>query len=261
MLGRDSVLALLACVTRIQDGLSIVTEERKRTAAEQTAFENFSARVAAIDVTEVESATESTSVGLVAPRTKTTATLEEVRVAYCDTVMSVPHYEEEYNEPLTEHMAAEFGTDLAAIVSNNDVLTPPLQQALIQASQVARRDRASFQRTLASERDALTDARWQLRDIFETAETITTAPLDQRPFDGLVGAESRLNDLKNDCEEILQDRQQQLNEETSRDGVSLQEYLYTPHCWTYPVLSDALDCLSHLQEVEHRIARTVSRRL
>jgi hypothetical protein len=259
-ISRDSALAVLACVTRIPDALSAVTEERKRTAAEQAAFGEFSTRIAALEVTAIESPPATTGTGLNPSEPDTAASLEDVRAAYRDTVMAVAHYEKEYDEPRGEHMAAEFGPDLAGIVESNDVLTPQLQAALIQASDAARQERTSFCRTLDREHDALTDARQRLQDISNTTKRLTTTPLSQRSFDDVLGAESRLQRLKADCESLLKDRQQHLHEGPSRDGIQLQEYLYGPRSWTFPVLDDTLDCLSRLREVERRIVQAVSRR-
>jgi hypothetical protein len=174
--------------------------------------------------------------------------------------MAVAHYEEEYAEPREEHMAAEFGPDLAGIVESNDVLTPQLQAALIQASDAAQQDRTSFCRTLDREHDALTDARRRLRDISNTTERLTTTPLSQRSFDDVLDTESRLQCLKANCEALLEDRQQHLHKGPSRDGIQLQKYLYAPRSWTFPVLDDTLDCLSRLREIERRVVQAVSRR-
>jgi hypothetical protein len=257
---RESALAVLACVTRIPDAVSAVTEERKRTAAEQAAFEEFSTRIAALEATAIESPPATTGSGFNPSGIEPAAPLEDVRTAYSDTVMAVAHYEEEYDEPYAEHMVAEFGPDLAGIVERNDVLTPQLQAALIQASDAARQERASFCRTLDREHDALTDARQRLRDVSDTTERLTTTPLSQRSFDDVLGAESRLQCLKADCEALLEDRQQQLHEGPSRDGIQLQKYLYASRSWTFPVLDDTLDCLSQLREIERRIVQAVSRR-
>jgi hypothetical protein len=257
MLSRDSGLALLACVSRIPDALSIITEERERTAAEQAAFKNFSTRVAALETTEIESTTVPTGVGLRSPKTGAAATLVDVQDAYRNTVMGVSHYEEEYDESLTANMTAEFGVDLAAVVDNNDVLTPPVRQALIQASHTAQQDRASFNQTLANERDVVTDARRRLREISQTIDHITTGPFDQYDSKDLLDAEDQVQALKATCNETLQDRQQQLHDGPIRRGVHLQEYLYASHSWTYPVIADTLDCLSRCREIGDQISLSI----
>lgn len=37
--------------------------------------------------------------------------MADVQKAYRETILVVPHYEEEYAEPLVENMAQEFGVD------------------------------------------------------------------------------------------------------------------------------------------------------
>lgn len=49
----------------------------------------------------------------------------------------MPHYTAEYDEPLHEHMAAEFGRDLIANVFERSQVTLQLQQALVDTSQQA----------------------------------------------------------------------------------------------------------------------------
>lgn len=254
------MLAILACVTRIPEALSTVQEERERTAAEEAAFEGFSERVAALNTTELKPATPTAGTTLTSSETETTAQLEDIRAAYRNTVMAVPHYEEEYDESLTENIAAEFGADFAGLVDGDNILTPNLQQALVRASHAAKQERASFLKSLDWEHNTLTDARRRLRNVSESTERLATTPLDRCRFNKLLRVEHRLQNLKSDCEEILQDRQRHLQNRSYRNGLQLQAYLYLSRPWTFPVFNDALDCLSRLREIEDRVVQSVIRR-
>jgi hypothetical protein len=245
-------------VTQIPEAVSIITKERDRTAAEQAAFRDFSARVTALNATTIKFAGASHRGTVPSSGVRKDTQIEAVRAAYRDTVMATPHYGEEYDEPLVENMDAEFGTDLAAIVDTNEILTPQLQDALLQASETAQRDRAAFRQTLDREYSRLIDGRETLRDISETIERLSTASLAQRSFDDLLDIRRRLKDLEVDCKELLTDRQCQLHDGAPRNGIPLQEYLHTAQIWTFPVLNDTLDCLRRLREVRASIARIIS---
>ncbi|WP_456264523.1 DUF7260 family protein, partial [Aeromonas schubertii] len=52
--------------------------------------------------------------------------LNDVQQAYRETVMSIAHYDEEYDEPLAQNLAFEVGEELAAAIMTHSQLTPYL---------------------------------------------------------------------------------------------------------------------------------------
>ena len=263
-------LAVAATLSRIPKAVAIVREERRRTAAEQDAFEQFAKRVASLEPSRSgapasDGRAGATTDGPVAVSVAESSTgvqdasMEAVRDAYRETVMAVPHYEEEYDEPLVEYMAKEFGTDLAKAVTSADALTPQLRAALIESSAQAREERANFLRRLDGEYEDVADARATLQDVNDAIETVEDG-IERRSMPALQNAWTRLEELEAECKNALHDRQSQLHEARFADSNVLQKYLYDPEPWTYPVLGDDLDCLDRIADARRRVTDVVARK-
>jgi len=87
--------------------------ERQRTTDERDALSTFLDRVRDVDVVE-PTPMQGPKRQLQTPQTTGLAT---VRDAYVGTVMSVPHYDEEYGDSYGESLEAEFGADVAAALA------------------------------------------------------------------------------------------------------------------------------------------------
>lgn len=269
--GRYGV-AVIAILPRLPDAVDVTREEYERTAAERDAFEQFTQRVAAIEPADGNPAhrgtsSESPATGPVATRTTEVPSgprstpgetpLEGVREAYRETVMAVPHYEEEYGEPLEENMAAELGPEVARAVTEGEVLPRQLQATLLQKSQQAYEQRADFLHPLENEYETLVDARRRLRGTCETTTSIEES-MFPRPVREIVQSWERLDKLEDDCEDLLAERQAQLHERTWRGpSRSLQLFLYRSRPWTYPVLNDGLDAISRIREAKRRAVEAI----
>lgn len=267
--GSRNGLAIVVVLARVPQAIAVVRQEHERTAAEREAFEQFARQIAdlepaqaAVSASAVGGSTDDGSVAVAtakSPVPPTGDSLEDVREAYSETVMSVPHYDAEYDESLTENMAKEFGSELAHAVSSEGPVTPQLQQALITASTRSKEERATFLRRLEEEREAVLDARRSLRDVHERVEAIEES-LHRRSAQELVNTWDRLDKLEQDCEAVLSDRQASLQAaETAMASIRLQQYLYGPQKWTYPVLGDTLDSIDHVQNVKHQVVTAFSR--
>jgi hypothetical protein len=260
-------IAVLAVLTRIPDAIALVSQERDRTAAERDAFDSFARRVSAIEMSESrtsqskKSREEPVAISAfteVGDRTGgRSASLADVEQAYRETVMAVPHYEQEYDEPLIEHLAAEFGTEIGIAVSQSDTLTPQLQEALIAASIQSRDERAELLERLDDETQRLEKTSTSLDELCEAISTVE-ASLAQRADCELADAWERLEVLEGDCRTLLQDQQCRIDGTNSE--ISLQEYLYAPQEWTYPTLGDSLAGIDRVRRAKRRVVRTVLRR-
>jgi hypothetical protein len=183
--------------------------------------------------------------------------LESLQTVYQETVLATDHYEEEYDESLIENIRREFGPEYATALMTNTVLTPQLQQAFMQASYAAANKRADFLCTLDSEITAMTEACRRLSDIIDNIDQLRGDSFEWYSFAELVSTEERLEALKNECETLIQDRQTNLLEHPNYRGMTLQEYLYQECEWNHPVISDALTCLSWLNEIEQQVLKAV----
>ena len=263
---RDSVLALLACVSRIPDARSIVRREREVATVERQAFARFAERVENVETTTAPTAAQPTASAL-AVQSPESDGMRAVREAYRGTVMAMPHYEEEYGEDLWTDMAIEFGSDTATAVAENDTLTPQLKTALVEASRRAHQKRASFIRTLKTEYAALAEAEDTLTAVDEKTTRIAQTADSHRSLDDAarqsadanVSAYRHLETLEDDCERELRTRQNRLDRDDGPTESNLQEYLYASRSWTYPVLNDTLDCLRRVRAEKRGVVRAVLR--
>lgn len=260
-------IAVLAVLTRIPDAIALVSQERDRTAAERDAFDSFARQVSAIEMSESrtsqptgsrqEPAAISASTGVGDYAGGRSASMAEVEQAYRETVMAVSHYEQEYDEPLMEHLAAEFGTEVGIAVSQSDTLTPQLQEALIGASIQSRDERTELLKQLDGETERLKKTSTSLEELCEAVSTVE-ASLAQRADCELAEAWERLEALEGDCRTLLQEQQCRID--GSNSEISLQEYLYAPQEWTYPTLGDSLVGIDRVRRAKHRVVRTILRR-
>ena len=145
-----------------EDLQDTVRTERKRTTAERRAFEAFGRRVRRL-LGRVDQPSPGTVIGNgVASVTssiepfqtdqsailRTTAT---VRTAYEETVMSVAHYESEYNDTYKSSVHAEFGEEIGAALTRPGQFSTVSLQALIGKITEAIEDRNQLETVLDRE--------------------------------------------------------------------------------------------------------------
>lgn len=264
-------LAVLTVLTRVPDAIALVREEHDRTAAEREAFDQFARRVASLDVDDaVESRPQQSTgghsgetayrlPGASADSTTATSATTAIQDAYRETVMAVPHYEEEYDESFEEHVAQEFGADIAVALSENDVVTPQLRDALVTASLQARDERSDLIARLETERERLQTTSTSLEQMQDAIATVE-ASLSRRSDCELADAWDRLEELESDCRTRLRQRQCQIASDGREGGVELQEYLYATQDWTYPILGDSLAGIDRVKRAKQRVVETMLRR-
>lgn len=267
-------LSLVATILHIRKASSLVTEERERTQAERDAFDAFARRVAALeptaDVAAQPASTQSGTVLATSPSVPANQPmdddLETVTTAYRDTIMDVPHYEDEYAESLKQNLTAEFSYELATAIVDGSQLTPELQSAIIDQSKQARDRRDRLIEALDREAKELATAKDTLGSIDTTADKLTDWALEQQSFNDLHHAWECLQRLEERCADLLEQRQEYLNADRfpNRRGTgdpSLQEYLYQPLEVSHPVLADTAALTDRLQAAQHRVLDQLTRRV
>jgi hypothetical protein len=235
------------CHPRIDRALEIVDRETDFAASERRAFERFRSRLTDEKPDLPRAQTDTGAGGATALVTGVTASpgnasLRNVRAAYRETVMAVPHFESEYGGGLAENLAAEFGPDLAAQVADGQRLTPVLYDALLAASEACREERAAYERTLDEERESLRDVRRGLADCearaSELGDTVAAAD-DSR---ALAALDDRLAALEREVADLAAARQDLVHGRTARklsgvSGESLTSFLYDNCEETCPALA------------------------
>ncbi|MFC6730775.1 hypothetical protein ACFQDG_19160, partial [Natronoarchaeum mannanilyticum] len=192
--------------------------------------------------------------------------LRAVRRAYEETVMAVPHYDDDYGEPFEKHVRAEFGDDVAAAIDGGSGLTPPIKQALLQSAAASREERTAFLRTLSTEDDSLAAAADDLAAIERRIGRFESQRRLQQSFPELTETWEELGELEGECQSILERRQEQIQRGGSGanwrdDGHSLCAYLYEPLPVEYPALADGALLLDRIRTTRRRVADALTRRV
>lgn len=261
-------LFVVATIIHLHEARAAVSEERSRTAAEHDAFAAFTRRIAALDA-DVSSTQPTTSSGPVATMTAESRPpdhgLQQVVEAYRETIMAVPHYDEDYDESLAANMAAEFGEEVATAVVGGSRLTPQLKQALIQGSRDAQDRRRELLTGLDRETDDLDGAHETFTDVDAALGSMDDRPLSDRSFDDLVGVWRRLGELEDRCARRLNRRQERIHEWSmggprTADAPTLHEYLYQPLSVTYPVLAEGTALVERIRTARGRALGALTRR-
>lgn len=258
------LLFFLVAVVDLRRALSVVDAERTRLREEARALDSFASRVADLDPTQRHLTDGGPDAGTLV-ESGTTSQLRAVKAAYEETMMAVSHYDEEYGEPLGRNMAVEFGDDVAAAVVQNAPLTPQLQETILQRSRRGRDRRLTLADHLADESDHLSTAADRLERVQQSADRLSAEDLDGYGYDDLRAEWYLLEDRIEECEGVLDDRQDSIQGRRSLaervDGVdTVEEYIYEPLPVTYPVLARGSSLLDALSAAQQRVAAELSTR-
>jgi hypothetical protein len=179
--------------------------------------------------------------------------------------MSVPHYEEEYGESLAENVSAEFGESVAIALEEAEAFTPGLRRTLVDGADTARDRRNSLVRAIEREESTLRSAAGTLSEVESDVEAADGSTLSLS-FEELMDRWGRLYDLEQECERVLEERQEAIQSgygvPLRLDGpISLQEYLYDSLPVTHPVLAEATRMLESVRRVQDATSVALSRRV
>lgn len=255
--------ASLAAIALLRDATAAIEEERRRTESERDAFADFSARIETLDVIENRPISAGT-IGVVQSRNGTSESrMESVRTAYRETVMSVPHYGEDYGETLEENLRAEFDDTVAAVVANGGQFSPQLKRTLLQGAREAERSRELFLGTLDDEHRGVVDAERELET--STAVVDRVEELRRRSFDELLTTYETLERAERRCSELVRTRQKRLLDRARRDPQAeypaIYEYLYAGLNSPFPVLSATADRIETIRDRRREVVDSIARRV
>lgn len=262
MTGMDAPATTSHTLDRLARPVAVATtvlrRERRRCVDEREAFETFSARVERLTpdaAVRTPERTLSPGIDTVSPG----GALPAVRAAYAETVMTVPHYREEYGDTLPESMAVEFGREVARGVVASDGLSPGLHETLVAAADLARAERVQFVERLDAETDSVSNTGEAARRLFCDLRTLDETPLPQLSFDELCDLDRAVADLEHRCDRLVTDRQSAIRPVgPGTDDVRLQEYLYQHENHRYPVLASLADLGSVLAGARRRVRRQLT---
>lgn len=235
--------------------------ERRRTVDEREAFRAFERRVRNLDgqrsrVPEGDSPVRMVSTG-------SPSTVRPVRTAYEATVMSVPHYAEEYDEPFERNFRAEFGPELAALLTQSAALNAHSKQAVLAAASHAQEKRGRLIEALDAEQESFTEASEQLLSVIDELEEYETATFSELSFGTLDAYRGRLLTLEAHCDDLVEDRQaalvdQRRNLSLPIDGPDVPTYVYRHLEARYPVVSTAADVIERIGSLRGDVESALS---
>ncbi|SFR57071.1 MULTISPECIES: DUF7260 family protein [Halorubrum] len=204
--------------------------------------------------------------------------LVAVRDAYRATVMSVPHYEAEYDDTYERSVVEEFGPELAYALTRTDYFHEEYKRSLLSAAETAVQEREAFLDALESETESVERAESRLDPIRTEIEAIRdelggdAEPRSESDdeteagtpgFGALDACRTRIEALHGDCDRIAARRQRVLAEHERRlalsDDVDLPAYCYQDLDVTYPVLAAVGSVGERLDGLRDRIERAMAR--
>lgn len=240
---------------------TLVRRERRRTVDEREAFEAFLSAVS--DLSADGDVPRRTAAGTRLADRRCSTGPAAVRDAYERTVMSVPHYREEYGDTFEESLRAEFGPTVAAAVTDGPGLSSHGRHALLAAAREAHTERSRFVPALDAEARSLRDGEDRLVAVLEELAELDREPLEDHDFGGLDALRARLAVLERKVDAVAADRQATLRRqrrELDLSGVpDVPTYLYQELEVSYPVLADAARVADLLTEGRRTVERSMAR--
>lgn len=277
------VLALLA-FAYVRDAESACRRERRRVLDERDAFESFADRVAQMDTVSV--ATDATQAGVPAGAvrlidgdgggrpdggpTGRNATLRRVMAAYHETVLSLPHYRDEYDETPAESLAAELGPDAATALATDGGLSSGAQSALVDRSRRAADARERLVDAIDEEIDELDDRESTLSTVDRRRRCLVGHLDGVRSgceADAAIDVWNRLTELERECDELAADRQRSIGDPPLTPGSPLDadcehpfhDYLYgAVDGPRYPVLAQIAEVADRIRADRDRVGRRIA---
>jgi len=256
---------------KTRSAIEVVESDREWTTDERDAFASFTDHTTDLNAEAVDLPTDefqqlSTQLLISSAHASNTATsLEEVRDIYRETVMAVDHYADIYDDTLEESLAQEFGPEVATTVITSDQLTPQLRDRLVACSQQARESRHSLLQGLNSGNSTLETANEKLTRLgSDLGGIVGTRSFENWTDTELADVDERLRSHKQECEQLLTDRQATLSEQrvpsTHRIDHGFSEYLYGSLSVTYPVVSDTTSLIDTLRTAHQSVDRALTGR-
>ena len=254
------VVVAVASLVFLPRARRLCQREIRRAQSELDAFDAFITQLKTVPTTTLQPTdTAANSAPLIQHRTDGgTRSLTQVHDIYRETVMAVPHFEEDYGESILDHMSAELSSELAFATANGAEFGPHLKENLLEAAVEARDRRAEYIATLNEEAGSLERYEETLADLEPAVEQRTSPLCSTQTFSELQYRHEALEDQADVLESVTQERQS--DRRSGRTGaihlgnqIDLQEYLYKPMDVNYPVLAEASSLLARVKITTKRV--------
>lgn len=207
-------------------GEAAAERERTEVATERDAFEEFGERVGDLSPVTVDRQPVPLANGSTETLDQRT---EELREAYEETIMSVPHYDDVYGETLEENVTVEFGAEVAEVfrASSTVPFSPQHKGLLVNAAAQAAQDRARFCDAVDTEIESVQATHGELSGLLDTLDNSIVPAWHREEF------VAQVDDVQAARQATLLSR----SLPAGYDGHTLCGYLYDDEPWTYPGLT------------------------
>ncbi|MGB9957915.1 DUF7260 family protein [Haloferax prahovense] len=249
---------------RLADARSALRAERRRCVDEREAFRAFRREVAASQATAStpnQAPAAATLVGQRSGRGGTDAALSGLRRSYERTVMSVPHYDEEYGDSFEESLTAEFGPDVATAFRSANVLSPPLRRTVAAAAASSLDEREQFIEVVDEEAKSVASMRGEVEALLGRLDDLDRTPLSERGFDALLALYEDLSSLRERLSDLVAARQETIcHHRRALSGLvpDVTEFLYADLSVRYPVLATLAEVGATFDTATRRVERRLA---
>lgn len=245
---------LVIALTYIPEARSEVNAERERVTAEQNAFTAFQREVSEIEA--MQPAPKRITVR--STRTESASTqVGQIKDTYRETIMSVPHYEIEYDEPIEANMTAELGAEMATAILDGQRFTQQVKRRLILQCGEAREHRKRLLVVLNREQRRLDNAETELRAVLSDFESEATELDSHHTFSELSDTWTRLGKVKKRCREFIETHPA-AHGNGPYNRPEFPGYVYSSLSTRHPVLSEGIRIFERITEHRRTVLRTLT---
>jgi len=245
--------------TEIPAAIKTLSTEYNQINLEIDAFQEFESRVSRINP---DPGTTSSISGLGYQQEVTEDRCMKVRTAYKETVMSVPHYDEEYNDTYPLSIKEEFGSDVAVALTKSMNFTSITKSALLDSVKDAINEREKLRDVVETEKKSLTTSHNSLSDIAKDADDISKVKLNNLEFGALDAYRNQITVLFENLNHIATKRQNVIHNirnkmRSSALDANIYGYFYQNLSIRHPVLAVIGDIGKILNKLKETIHTTI----
>lgn len=249
----------------LPQALAAARVERRRVLDEKEAFVAFRSRVVSIesgDSTHHDMDRRGVANGthILGGGGPSTTTLSVIRDAYESTVMSVPHYEQEYNDMYPQSVAKELGSELAGALTQGATFHAKCKRRLLDMLDTVIEIRERFAGHLDREYTSVEYANDNLAPMIEEVSSVADEPMETKGFGTLEAFRTRIGILADQCESLATRRQETLADHESAilDDMDIPSYLYQDLSISYPVLATVGELSLRIESLKACIDRQIA---
>jgi len=232
------------------EALETLETERTILTAETAAFEEF------LGIAESVTPASPTGHGAFFAQSSTDGTdpFRTLRQGYESTVMETAHYSTEYDEPYEEHVRAEYGPDIATLLTSGHVFERHHKQAVMAATEEVIEQRRSLLDALEKEQTSIKRHRKPVQSIIDAIDRFDAAAITSDSPELPDGYRRRMDVLQSRCHDLIESRQSEIVDDRRALSLSINApdvptYLYDDLPVTYPVIDPLTTALGFVAEI------------